>query len=92
VCLINMPPAKAANPSTRIASSNATVTCETVQPYVRFSGMRKTLHAYTAPSAICMSTPATARIDRLGVSVFISFLQVHRARHLPRYLASKLKG
>src|SRR5713101_6871317 len=38
--------------------------------------MRKTLHAYTAPSAICMSTPATARIDRLGVSVFMSLPQV----------------
>ena len=40
-----------------MASSNATVTWETVQPYAWVSGMRKTLHAYTAPSATCMSTP-----------------------------------
>src|SRR5712692_680638 len=31
--------------------------------------MRKTLQAYTAPSAICMRTPAAAIIHRLGVVV-----------------------
>jgi hypothetical protein len=38
---------------------------KTVQPYVRASGIRKTLQAYTAPHTICMSTPAPAIIHRL---------------------------
>src|ERR1700681_1953516 len=36
--------------------------------------MRKTLHAYTAPNAICNSTPAIAMIHRLEVLVISSHL------------------
>src|SRR5690348_16049302 len=57
---IQRPPAKAANPRTRIASSNAYVVCVMLHPYAFVSGMRNTLQAYTAPSAICMRTPAPA--------------------------------
>ena len=41
------------------------VTCGMVQPYSFDSGIRNTLHAYPAPSAICMQTPATAIHPRL---------------------------
>src|SRR3954468_19097850 len=56
----------AAKPSIRMLSVNVNVTSVIVQPKVLVRGMRKTLHAYTAPSAICKTTPAAAILHRFG--------------------------
>jgi hypothetical protein len=45
------------------------VTCVWLQSNRFRSGLTKTLHAYTAPSASCMTTPAAATAQRfLGVA------------------------
>src|SRR5579875_596344 len=54
------PPKNAAKPTTKIAMVKVSVTCSIDQPNFAVSGLRKTLHAYTAPSAICMTTAANA--------------------------------
>jgi len=63
---IHRPPTNAAKPSIRMLSVNVNVTWVIVHPKVLVSGIRNTLQAYTAPSAICMITPATAILHRLA--------------------------
>jgi hypothetical protein len=47
-----------------------------LQPNCFDNGTRKTLHAYTAPSAICKNTPAIAIVHRLLMRQVIS-VRVH---------------
>ena len=47
-----------------MAMVKVTVTSEIDQPNALVNGMRNTLQAYTAPSAICMTTPAAAITQR----------------------------
>src|SRR6476619_4515302 len=65
---IHSPPTNAAMPRTKMAMVKVSVTCEMVQPNARVRGILKTLHAYTAPSAICMMTPAKAITQRLDTA------------------------
>ena len=62
---IHRPPKKAAKPRDKIAMLNVVLTPETDEPYASDSGMRKTLQAYTAPRATCITTPAAAINHRL---------------------------
>src|SRR3712207_151938 len=62
---IHRPPKKAATPSVKMVMLNVAFTAETDAPYCCVSASRKTLQAYTAPSATCITTPATAMIARL---------------------------
>src|SRR3712207_1308407 len=57
---IHSPPKKAANPRASIVMLNVVFTAVTDAPYCCESGSRKTLQAYTAPRATCITTPATA--------------------------------
>ena len=52
-----------------MAMVNVSVTSEIVQPNDLVSGMRNTLQAYTAPSAICITTPAAAMTQRFCVAI-----------------------
>src|ERR1700756_5456413 len=67
---IQSPPTNAAKPSIRMLSVNVNVTSVIVQPKALVSGMRNTLQAYTAPSAICKITPAAAILHRFGKAPF----------------------
>src|SRR5215210_3984206 len=62
---IHSPPTKAANPRDKIVMLNVVLTAVTDVPYCSASASRNTLQAYTAPSATCITTPATAMITRL---------------------------
>src|SRR5438093_13715325 len=55
------------------AMVNVSVTSPLLQPNRVASGFRNTLQAYTAPSAICISTAATAMLHLLR-SPFIPFV------------------
>ena len=69
---IHNPPANAAKPKTKMAIVNVSVTSEIVHPNACVSGIRKTLQAYTAPSAICMTTPAAAMGQRRETGVIVA--------------------
>jgi hypothetical protein len=66
------PPKNAAKPSTKILMVNVNVTSEMLQPNCFDNGMRNTLQANTAPSAIWRKTPAIAMTQRLAAFI-ISF-------------------
>src|SRR5208282_4718719 len=53
------------------------------------NGMRKTLQAYTAPSATCMNTPATAINHRLLLFIYISRLSCPVAQRLRNRVTSQ---
>ena len=55
-----------------MAIVNVSVTSEIVHPNSCVSGIRKTLQAYTAPSAICMTTPAAAIGQRRVTGVIVA--------------------
>ena len=61
---IHSPPKYADIPRNTIVSVNAMLIDETEASYSSASGLRNTLHAYTAPSATCMTTPAAAISQR----------------------------
>src|SRR5207244_13573287 len=66
---IHNPPKNAAKPSTKILMVKVNVTCEMLQPNCFDNGMRNTLQAYTAPSAIWRNTPAIAMTQRFAVFI-----------------------
>src|SRR5437899_618355 len=66
---IHNPPKNDAKPSTKILIVNVNVTCEMLQPNCFDNGMRNTLQAYTAPSAIWRNTPAIAMPQRLAAFI-----------------------
>ena len=70
------PPKKEEKPKEKIAMVNVRVTCEMLQPNCLARGTRNTLHAYTAPSAICIKTPAAAINQRLSV-FFSPIFKIH---------------
>src|SRR5258705_6962992 len=80
------PPKNDAKPSTKMLIVNVNVTSEMLQPNCFASGTRNTLHAYTAPKAICRKTPATAIAQRFVFMVpkflyfFLQFFLRGRAR------------
>src|SRR5438132_11166091 len=77
---IHKPPAKAAKPSMRIANPKARVGCDTDQPKFLVRGIRKTLQAYTAPSATCITMPATAITHRFELLLVILLILVNEDR------------
>src|ERR1700686_4225779 len=66
---INNPPAYAERPRKNQLIKNVQVTSVMLQPNSLERGMRKTLQAYAAPSAICMKTPATAIHQRFNAGM-----------------------
>src|SRR3954462_10855057 len=71
--LSQIPPKNAATPRTKMLIVNVRVTSEIFQPNRVASGVRKTLQAYTAPSATWITTPAKAITQRLFVIVFLRY-------------------
>src|SRR5215211_3349663 len=71
---IHSPPKKAANPRAKIVMLNVMLVAVTEAPYCCDSGSRKTLQAYTAPRATCITTPATAITHRLPTFWSIAWL------------------
>ena len=57
---IQSPPSIDVHPRQKKLSVKVNETCAMLQPNSLTSGMRNTLQAYAAPSAICRQTPATA--------------------------------
>src|SRR6202030_4413151 len=74
--------------STKMLIVNVSVTSEMLQPNCFESGTRKTLHAYTAPKAICKNTPAIAITHRLLVRINSSY---HRGITTPPFLGIAAK-
>src|ERR1700681_3031098 len=66
---IHSPPKNALHPRKNQLIKNVRVTWEMLQPNSLDRGIRKTLHAYAAPKAICKHTPATAIHQRFNTRI-----------------------
>src|SRR6266478_5755064 len=85
---IHSPPRNALHPRKNQLIKNVRVTSEIVQPNSLVRGIRKTLHAYAAPNAICKQTPATAIHQRFDTRIVPPRASEWLPRALPRVPAN----